>query len=162
MRGDPVRGDPENGPLIPVRLGLGLLEETPASRVAMDPGVAAWTATGFPHAVREDGTVIRYMMSGSMPAIPDSRHGTEVDGRGWGAARTAAETAAAEPAERSPMNLGLVVFLALTVAAVATGHWFVAIALAAGAAWTALYRRARGRGEEGLSLSDNDQGADAD
>jgi hypothetical protein len=141
-------------------LGLGLLEETPASRIANDPGVAAWTATGFPFAVREDGTVIRYMMSGSMPAIPDNGQGTELDARGWGAARAAAETASTEPEDRTPINLGLVSFLALTVAAVATGYWFVAIAFAAGAAWTALFRRAGHPGEHVQDPPDDEHGAD--
>jgi hypothetical protein len=136
-----VRGEPESGPLIPVRLGLGLLEETPASRVALDSAGMAWTATGLPYAVREDGSVVRYMMSGVMQAIPDSNSGPEMGGQGWGAARSAAATVEAGPSERTLMPLGVVVLIALTLGALLAGHWVVAMALGIGAAWFVLQRR---------------------
>ena len=138
-----VRSEAERGALVPVRLGLGLLEETPASRVALDGPRAAWTATGLPFGVREDGTVVRYMMSGSMNAVPSPTYGADLAGEGWGAAQAAASAVPAVRIAGAGVQLGVVLFFALAVGALATGHWFAAIGLGLGAAWLGLHRRRR-------------------
>jgi hypothetical protein len=112
----------------------------------------AWTATGLPYAVRDDGTVVRYMMSGVMQAIPDPSNDAELEGRGWGAARTAGTTIAPGLPERTSIPVALVGLILLLGGALATGYWMVAVALAIGACWFALQRRrASDRSHQGLS-----------
>ncbi|MCC6242704.1 MAG: tetratricopeptide repeat protein, partial [Gemmatimonadaceae bacterium] len=84
-----VRGEVERGPLIPVRLGLSLLEETSAARVSADRAAAAMGV------VRTDVSPLSPAESGDGARVegedPEGR------GRGWGAAQALARSGAAAP-----------------------------------------------------------------
>ncbi|MBL0172994.1 MAG: hypothetical protein IPP90_20270 [Gemmatimonadaceae bacterium] len=109
-----VRGDSERAPLIPVRLGLGLLEETSASRAA--------TAT----------------------TSPDAAYNAEHAGMGWGAAREIPTPAIGnEWAEGAGVRAVALVCVALAATALVTSHGAIAIGLAAGAVWLGLRRSGR-------------------
>ena len=60
-----VRGDVEQTPVVPVRLGLGLIEETPASRAAFHAWYPERVAAGTPSTVRDEGGHMTFMASGS-------------------------------------------------------------------------------------------------
>lgn len=120
-----VRSEPDRGPVIPIRLGLGLLEETPATRAALDPAHAAWTVTGTMRAIGDD----------------IGMHGAESAGIGWGAAASAS-TANGQPPTDWSAGAGLraiaLVCVALALGALVLGHGGLALGLAAGATWLGL------------------------
>lgn len=120
-----VRSEPDRGPVIPIRLGLGLLEETPATRAALDPAHAAWTVTGTMRAIGDD----------------IGMHGAESSGIGWGAAASAS-TANGQPPTDWSAGAGLraiaLVCVALALGALVLGHGGLALGLAAGATWLGL------------------------
>ncbi len=62
-----VRGDVEHTPVVPVRLGLGLVEETPASRASLHAWYPERVAAATPSTVRDEGGHVTFMASGSMP-----------------------------------------------------------------------------------------------
>ncbi len=60
-----VRGDAEQTPVVPVRLGLGLMEETPASRASLHVWYPERVAAGTPSTIRDEGGHVTFMASGS-------------------------------------------------------------------------------------------------
>lgn len=114
-----VRDAVERGPVVPVRLGLSLLEETAAAR----------EATRTPLGVSP---------------IVEGITGAELDGVGWGAAqRTTLEQSHDEWEEGAGVRAVALVCVALAAGALFTGHGVVAIALGVGAAWLGLRRSGR-------------------
>lgn len=114
-----VRDAVERGQVVPIRLGLGLLEETSAMREAMrTPFVVA--------------------------PVVEALSGAELDGAGWGAAhRAASEQPVGEWEEGAGVRAVALVCVALAAGALFTGHGVVAIALGVGAAWLGLRRSGR-------------------
>ena len=132
-----VRGDSDRSPVVPVRLGLGLLDETPATRAAADQ-LRASTTSGATHSIRDDGRLMS--LSGSVPSVRNA----ETDGVGWGAAREAPSLSSGGMwAEGAGVRAVALVCVALAAAALMTSHGAVAIALGAGAVWLGLRRSGR-------------------
>ncbi|MEQ1691891.1 MAG: hypothetical protein ABMA00_11430 [Gemmatimonas sp.] len=118
-----VRGDMERAPVIPVRLGLSLLEETSASRAALETGMLVSTT-----------------QSGSVTAIRNA----EVEGEGWGAAHAVLQRSReSEWSDGAGVRAAALVCVALAAAALVTGHGAMAIGLAVGAVWLGLRRSGR-------------------
>jgi len=138
-----VQGETERLPLVPVRLGLGLLEETTASRAAR---LGEW-APGAPTPGEEVSSFAgRVRTTGSsILAIPDA----ESRGEGWGAARAVAPDAGSWQ-EGAGMRAIALVCVVVAMLALVTGHGAVAIGLGAGAAWLGL-RRSGGDGSHAAS-----------
>lgn len=141
-----VRGAVEPGVIVPVRLGLALLEETAASRSlsrATDPAGWATVSAGI------DGRGVPIVrgeeVTGSYLTVPSADDVT----RGWSAAEltAGARRSVADDDMRAGSGVRAValVCVALAGAAMTTGHSAIAIALGVGAAWLAL-RRSSGEG----------------
>ena len=136
-----VRGEVERGPLIPVRLGLSLLEETSAGRVSADRAAAS---VGV---LRPEGMAV----GATAGAEGGPADGTDVEGggRGWGAAQALARSGAAAPDHANDWAAGAglraiaLVCVLLAMGSLATGHGVIAIALGAGAAWLGVRRSGR-------------------
>jgi hypothetical protein len=131
-----VRGEADRGPVIPVRLGLALLEETPAARAAVDLAAMASSGSGrLAAAVDSDATID----GGVLPAA----RSLEEAGAGWGAARAAASAERSEWSRGAGVRAIALVCVALAMTALVNGHGAMAIGLAAGAAWLAVRRSGR-------------------
>lgn len=156
-----VRGAAEPGVVVPVRLGLALLDETPASRSisrATDPAGWATVFAGL------DGRAMPLVrgeeVTGSYRTIPSA----DDLARGWGAAELTAGARRASSMDDMSVGSGVravaVVCVALAAAAMTTGHGAIAIGLAVGAAWLAL-RRSGGEGRIHRRIHRSDNEADA-
>jgi hypothetical protein len=132
-----VRGDADRGPVVPVRLGLALLEETPATRAALDLGALA--APGSGRLMTTGDAERAHVSSGTVQAIRSPEHSAE----GWGAARAAAPLDRSDWARGAGVRAIALVCVALAMTALVTGHGAIAIGLAAGAAWLAVRRSGR-------------------
>ena len=152
-----VRGAAEPGVVVPVRLGLALLDETPASRSisrATDPAGWATVSAGL------DGRGMLIArgeeVTGSYRTMPSA----DDLARGWGAGELTAGARRASSMDDMSVGSGVravaVVCVALAAVALTTGHGAIAIGLAVGAAWLAL-RRSGGEGR--IRRSDNEADA---
>lgn len=151
-----VRGAAEPGVVVPVRLGLALLEETPASRSisrATDP--AGWATVSGGVDGRGVPIVGGEEVTGSYRTVPTP---DEV-ARGWGAAELTAAGRKSAGADDMSVGSGVravaLVCVALAAGAMSTGHSAIAIGLGVGAAWLAL-RRSGGEGRVSRSADDTD------
>lgn len=132
-----VRGEVDRGPVVPVRLGLALLEETPATRAAFALAAMSSAGTGRTAATHDSDRATAG--SGTVQAI----RSPEEAGEGWGAARAAAAADRADWARGAGVRAIALVCVALAMTALVTGHGATAIGLAAGAAWLAVRRSGR-------------------
>ena len=131
-----VRGELERSPIIPVRLGLALLDETTQSRTAAR--AADWIAP-VRHASPRDSFQLDARHGAAELSLRSASHTPFRDveglGMGWGIAR--AVSGLAQPDRTPPTSIRsmaiVVVFAALL--AVATGYWAVAVALGVAAVW---------------------------
>ncbi len=153
-----VRGEAEPGAVVPVRLGLALLEETPASR-SLDRVAesGAWLAVSGGLNGRGIPIIRGDEITGSYVTVP----GVEAITHGWAAVELTAATrtgAATVDEAGDDMKAGsgvravALICVGLAGAAMTTGHSAVAIALGLGAAWLALRRS----GSEGRLLPPDD------
>ena len=135
-----VRGDVGQTPVVPVRLGLGLMEETPASRASLHVWCPERVEAGTPFTVRDEGGHVTFMASDSMPVV----YNAESAGVGWGAAHTVRQPAGGnEWAGGAGVRAVALVCAALAAAFLVTSHAAIAVALAVGAVWLGL--RSSGR-----------------
>ncbi len=135
-----VRGESEHGPVVPVRLGLALIEESAASRAAADATPSKRMPTTPALVAGTDaGDVFD-------AASPRAVANVELSGEGWGAARGAPQDSADWSAGAGVRAVALVC-VALAMTALVTGHGAIAIGLAVGAVWLGVRRG--GRANEG-------------
>jgi hypothetical protein len=127
----------DRGPVVPVRLGLALLEETPAARAAFDLAAMASVGSGRIAATSEADRAIANR--GEVPTL----RSPEEAGAGWGAARAAAGPDRSDWSRGAGVRAIALVCVALAMTALVTGHGAAAIGLAAGAAWLAVRRSGR-------------------
>ena len=151
-----VRGLTEPGVLVPVRLGLALLDETPASRSisrATDPAGWATVSAGL------DGRGVPIVQGEEVMGSFRTVSLADDVARGWGAAAITAGARGGSPSDDMSVGSGVravaVVCVALAGAAMTTGHVAIAIGLAVGAAWLAL-RRSGGEGRIRRSDAETD------
>jgi hypothetical protein len=125
-----IRGETDRGPLISVRLGLGLLEETPQERNT--PAVAApmWNT----------------------PGSVERMDNPEESLAGWGAAHAAAPSLV-DWSHGAGVRAVALLCVALAAGALVTGHGAIAIGLALGATWLGVRRS--GRDARRADISDN-------
>ncbi len=132
-----VRGDVDRGPVVPVRLGLALLEETPAARGAVDFAALASAASGRIAATGDsDGLAIERGAASTVRSIEEA-------GAGWGAARASGGAERSEWSRGAGVRAIALVCVALAMTALVNGYGAMAIGLAAGAAWLAVRRSGR-------------------
>ncbi len=143
-----VKGEVDQGPIVPVRLGLALLEETSGMRAARWRDDATWDAAalgapqgsvGNPRGTPDTFIPSLQLTGSSLPAVRD-----DVLATGWGAAMVAGR----QPSDADDTDVAIVravALLCVVVAAVAafSGYGVMAIALGAGAAWLGIRRSAR-------------------
>jgi len=144
-----VRGTTEPGVVVPVRLGLALLEETRASRAisrATDP--AGWATVSGGIDGRGVPVVRGEEVTGTYQTVPSA----DDVARGWSAAELTAGGRNSVVGDDLSVGSGVravaLICVALAAAAMSTGHSAIAIGLGGGAAWLALRRSgggARGR-----------------
>lgn len=132
-----VRGDVDRGPVIPVRLGLALLEETPAARAAFERAAIA-AAGGGRIAAATDAD-----LAASDRGVVQAIGSAEETGAGWGAARALGASERSDWSRGAGVRAIALVCVALAMTALVTGHGATAIGLAAGAAWLAVRRSGR-------------------
>lgn len=155
-----VREDKDRGAVVPIRLGLALLEESAPERKRVSGAQKAWSAmTGrdvydndrlspsMLHGVHvelagitpRDNLSVFDRLSGRVASItsPEER------GLGWGAARAAAESQPSEWSEGAGMRAVALVCVVLAAGTLIAGYGAFAIALAVGAAWLGLRRSGR-------------------
>lgn len=131
-----VRGELERAPIIPVRLGLALLDETPHSRSAMrltDP--VEWLAIDSVASTAASNRVEPRIDWADVTGRQRVYRDVESAGQGWGHAR---EIAALTPPQRGTATTARAMALILVAgaaAAMTTGHAIVAVALGAAAIW---------------------------
>lgn len=146
-----VRGVAEQSPVVPVRLGLALLDENAASRATMraiDSG--NWPAVMYPDGrsdMRFDGRRDPLAEMGEVTGNYSAVSLVEDGARGWGAAQATAGLRAPEALGELTAGAGVravaLLCVALAAGAMSTGHTVIAIALGIGAAWLALRRSGR-------------------
>lgn len=143
-----IRGDADRGPVVPVRIGLSLLEETSAQRAAMGNSTPRSVNVLSPTNGAERGLVLTPRgalasdpLFGDVPPGPMSVPDAESSLSGWGAARAAAEVLPA-PSHDAGTGIRVAALLCVAVAggALVTGHGAIALGLAAGAVWLGLRR----------------------
>jgi hypothetical protein len=159
-----IHGQADPGAVVPVRLGLALLGETPASRAAARalaqqanggvplpdaPSIDAYDRVYIP-GLEATGRHLRITPhDGSLDVYGFPIHDATVDpstGLPWNATHGWAATAvvheptggAPEPVAGTAVRLAAVLCVVAAAAAVATGHSALAVALGAGAAWMAV------------------------
>lgn len=131
-----VRGELERAPIIPVRLGLALLDETPHTRNAMrltDP--TGWLALEGMTSMVSSNRVESRMDWADITGRQRVYRDVESAGQGWGHAH---EVAALSPKPRSTAPTARAMALVLVAgaaAAMTAGHAIVAVALGAVAIW---------------------------
>ncbi len=152
VQGDAVIHDrEERASVVPARLGLALLEETPATRAAFDARPVVWNGVTTPTAGRDALAGIVSDSSGRPIG------NVEIDGRGWGAARQAGDLAIfSSGSDETGMRAVAIAFVVIATVAMATGHGVIAIGLAAGAAWMGL----RGGGDPSPQARGEGDGAE--
>lgn len=148
-------------PLVPVRLGLSLLEETASDRAReSERGAADATASrssGASPVVPDPwrAGAVRVAEGGRTGLTPDrqltpvSVPGAELRGEGWGSVQAAQQAGAergADAQERGGRQVGLAAVLLVggAIVAVSQGATILAVALGLGAAWVGV-RRGGGR-----------------
>ncbi len=131
-----VRGELERSPIIPVRLGLALLEETTQSRAAAR--AADWTSP-VRHASPRDSFQLEARHGAAELSLRSASHtpfrDVEGMGTGWGIAR--AVNGFAQPDRRPPTTIRTMAMTLVIAAliAIGTGHWAVAATLGVAAVW---------------------------
>lgn len=170
-----VQGEPAKGPLIPVRLGLALLEERAperaperASERGRDPLVgsrgddAALALRGW---IERPNDVFTGAMSGAMRgAMTPSRvtpnglavGAADTDGRGWGAALAAASVQPRPRDEGAGIRIAALLCVIIAAGAATSGSGVVAVAFGIGAAWLGLRRSGRSNERPGAPPSGAD------
>ncbi|MDQ8160283.1 MAG: hypothetical protein P3B76_11610 [Gemmatimonadota bacterium] len=137
VRDPVVQGATDQGPLIPVRLGLSLLDRATAERERArmpDP------ATGHLPDVYLGDAPIRYGVDPHADPFLVGGVGSgsaERDGRGWGAARAAGEWQRGAASDGPAMRWGALLCVVAAVFAAATGRGVVAVAAGVAAVWLA-------------------------
>ncbi len=148
-----VQGEIERGPLSAIRLGLCLLEESPASR-AGDASLRLAPA----REERANDRVVLSEQSARDERVAERfpRGDGEPSGEGWGAAQqAAAQRSESRDAVGASMPLVAISAVLLAVAALATGHGLVATMLAVGAMWLGLRGPRASLAEVGEQLHDD-------
>ncbi|WP_373060977.1 tetratricopeptide repeat protein [Gemmatimonas sp.] len=158
----PVQGEPAKGPLIPVRLGLALLEERSPDRT-FERTLNGWIEHPREltpgHATPSMATPSQVMSSRVTP-IRASGGAIETDGRGWGAAPAAGAYLPPPREEGVGMRVAALLCVIIAAGAATSGSGVVAVAFGVGAAWLGLRRSGRS-GERPDEARDRDTtGAD--
>ena len=139
FRGVPVLGEllvrdaVDRGPVVPIRLGLSLLEETAGQRAALQGVSGTWPAvvSNGPRDLTEI-----FPTSGESNGAPRN---PETEGAGWGAAHAArTHGSAAEWSDGAGARIVALLCVALAMGSLVTGHGAIAIGLGIGAAWMGL------------------------
>lgn len=153
-----VQGEPTKGPLIPVRLGLALLEERAPDRLAERPRDGERPAAGDapsralsgwierPHALMTSTTI--GATTGSLTPRRVTPHGLaagalDADGRGWGAAMAAASLQPRPRDEGAGMRIAALLCVIIAAGAGMSGSGAIAVAFGIGAAWLGIRRSGR-------------------
>ena len=161
-----VRGELERSPIIPVRLGLALLDETSHSRAAAR--AADWNSP-----VRHTSPRDSFQL--------DARHGIaelsarsasltplraeEGLGMGWGIANAASGLAHPDRTPNTSVRAMAIVLVIAALLAIATGHWAAAVVLGVVAMWAGAQLLGgvdRGRDERATSGGRTDPKSDPD
>ena len=131
-----VRGELERSPIIPVRLGLALLDETSQSRAAAR--VADWISP-VRHTSPRDSFQLEQrhvaaelsLRSASLTPLRE----VEGLGMGWGTALAVSGLAQPDRTPHTGVRTMAIVLVIAALLAVATGHWAAALVLGAVALW---------------------------
>ena len=131
-----IRGELERAPIIPVRLGLALLDETPHTRSMMqltDP--AGWLAIDGIASAASNSRIDPRMDWAEITGRQRVYRDVESAGQGWGLAREISSVSPPQRATPSTARAMALVLVAAAAAAMTTGHAIVAVAMGAGAIW---------------------------
>lgn len=162
-----IRDEVDRGAVVPVRLGLGLLEETAVARKRASGSYAAnqWAPPSDSEIAREIGIGSSMAAGGMLESLRSSQHvgvslmdritgrvssipSPEERGQGWGAAHAAAHAAAsshptADWAEGAGIRAIALVCVMLAAGSLIAGYAIPAIALGVGGVWLGLRRSGR-------------------
>ena len=156
-----VQGEPVKGPLIPVRLGLALLEER--SLESTSERTSERTMSGWierPRELTPSHAWPSQVMSSRVTPLGAAVPPIEADGRGWGAAMAASTYLPPPRDEGAGMRIAALMCVIIAAGAATSGAGEVAIAFGVGAAWLGLRRSGRS-GERPNGAGDRDAtGAD--
>ena len=135
-----VRGEPARGPLIPVRLGLALLEERAVDRPTGSV-VSGWEERSL--ALVPSGLVPYVGTPRGVTPLPGAVGSLEADLRGWGAAMTVSAYQPRPRDEVAGMRIAALLCVVIAAGAATSGSNAVAVAFGIGAAWLALRQSGR-------------------
>ena len=134
-----VQGEPARGPLIPVRLGLALLEERATDRPLQS--VSGWVDRSL--ALDRGGSAPYLGSPGEVTPLHADVGSLEADGRGWGVAMTVSAYQPRPRDEGAGMRIAALLCVVIAAGAATSGSNAVAVAFGIGAALLALRRSAR-------------------
>ncbi len=135
-----VEGEPAKGPLIPVRIGLALLEERSPERTC-ERSMSGWIER--PREVTPGHATPSHAISSRVTPAGVAVGSIDMDGRGWGAAIAAGSYLPPPRAEGAGMRIAALLCVIIAAGAAMSGSGVVAIAFGAGAAWLGLRRSGR-------------------
>ena len=138
-----VQSEPARGPLIPVRLGLALLEERAtdhAAERAPDQGMSGWIE-------RPRELTACHAAPSRVTPLGAAGGSIEADGRGWGTAMAASAYLPPPSDEGAGMRIAALLCVVIAAGAAMSGSGVIAVAFGVGAAWLGL--RHSGRSDEG-------------
>ncbi len=136
-----VQGEPAKGPLIPVRLGLALLEERLAERHRS--GWVEHPRGLTPSQGAPSQATPRHGMASRVTPLGGSGAAIEVDGRGWATALAAGAYLPPTRDEGAGMRIAALLCVIIAAGAAMGGSGVLAIAFGVGAAWLGLRRSGR-------------------
>lgn len=142
-----VQSEPARGPLIPVRLGLALLEERAtdhASERAPDQGMSGWIER--PRELTACHAAPSRVTPSRVTPLGAAGGSIEVDGRGWGTAMAASAYLPPPSDEGAGMRIAALLCVIIAAGAAMSGSGVIAVAFGVGAAWLGL--RHSGRSDE--------------
>lgn len=143
-----VQGEPTHGPIIPVRLGLGLLEERESQRSAehareQTPERTASGSIERPRDVAPRHATPGYVMPSHMTPLGAATASVELDGRGWGAAMVASAYQPPRGDEGAGARIAALLCVVIAAGAAMSGAGVLTIAFGIGAGWLGLRRNGR-------------------
>ena len=161
-----VRGELERSPIIPVRLGLALLDETSHSRAAAR--AADWNSPVRHTSPRDSFQLDARHVAAEQPLRSVSLtplRDVEGLGMGWGTALALSGLAQPDRTPHTGVRTMAIVLVIAALLAVATGHWAAALVLGAVALWAGAQLLGgvdRGRDERATSGGRTDPKSDPD
>ncbi|WP_411280250.1 tetratricopeptide repeat protein [Gemmatimonas sp.] len=140
-----VQGEPVKGPLIPVRLGLALLEERCPDRTA-ERAMHGWIERPrelTPSHSTPSHSTPSHMTSSRVTPLAAAVGPMEPDGRGWDVASAASAYLPPPRDEGAGMRIAALLCVIIAAGSAMSGSGVVAIAFGLGAAWLGLRRSGR-------------------